>query len=775
LPLSAAVDVTIGRRFVDTRVAAEAQPHGFAAWLSSFLIQELAPSRQRLRTTLRIAVLTTLAAGIGAALQLEDGFAPVTVWRIYSTSSPMIGFLEATSLALIAAISESTSLILAGILSEAPWFELGFIGVITALSTYVFQGLGLSSAWILIQIGFLSSFFIIVFDSRTAGTATAVTFAGMTAGYALAYVADNFIWLENSERDLLESLAQRIERNRHHVQRSTAGYLSLEVAARIPSTPTYTMLATHLALLAKVNRQQPDQRRRQVMLSAVGQGEQIHHAAMVIAYLARADLPRHLRTELRPELEAVFAALDTSLRDRAEHTLAGLHQGEGENCRRDSAAHLERALGALRKRMAEMPPEAMIATSAEASNLNSFVRELHRLAGILEHTPEELPPAVSYAPPKRQEQMRLAASLGLPQDRRLARHSVKTGIAVSAAYVVLLVSHRPELSVMIQTVLLIGPPAYGAQLRRVVLRIGGGMVGAILAIPTIMLMSSNFESIGGFMAIIFLALLIASYLATSTTRISYCGLQGGLSFILAIAPLAPSVDVTEPLWRIWATLVGLMVAGIVFLIYKPEYSGRALVEQMPAFMRAVIEMIPVAGQEIAESRMRALQMYTSKAWQDLLAVAEDARLEGYRSGIDHMAVVDAASNLGRIAYRLGDIALDRGSWSDLTPRPVMEARDAYEKFLRQMLADWLASFEQCQTRTRRQIQELAHPPRYEDLRQAFTRLEELTIMEQIRPIVDLPERARLAVLSDLEGYRRITNRARSLDRALRRVVIGSPG
>jgi hypothetical protein len=191
-------------------------------------------------------------------------------------------------------------------------------------------------------------------------------------------------------------------------------------------------------------------------------------------------------------------------------------------------------------------------------------------------------------------------------------------------------------------------------------------------------------------------------------------------------------------------------------------------------MRAVIAMIPSGGAApVDSSRMRSLQMYTAKAWQEMLAVAEDARLEGHRSGIDHMAVVDAASNLARIAYRLGDVALDRGAWRVLTPEPVVEARNLYETVLRQMLEGWLASFERCPTGTRRTIQQLAHPPRFDDLAHAFAALEQRIGSEHIQNVVELPERARIAVLSDLEAYRRVTDRARSLDRALRRTVQGS--
>jgi len=427
----------IGRSLPDTRVAAPDQPSGFLEWFRSFLAQELAPSPRRLRTTLRIALMTMLASGLGSSLQLPDSYAPLTTWRIFSTGSPALGFVELNLLTAVMITSEASSLVLAGILSEAPWLSLAFIFGVATTSTYVVQGLGLKSAWVMIQISFFATFFTIALTPAEAGTSTAYAFAGIALAYAITYLGDNFIWPEHVERDLLDSLGARIERNRRHLEVAGVGYFSLEAAARIKPPPLYTMLATHLALFSKVRKEQPDPRRREILLSAISQGEQIHHAAIVLGYLSQADVPRVMRLKLRDELEAVFAAFDVSLRDRATHTIAGLREGEGEAAQRAAWTRLTQALEALRNRTTEGMPDLAATSGAEASNLNSFVRELHRLGQILRRTPEELPPAATYAPPKRDEQMRLAASLGLPQDPQMVRHSVRTGIAVAVAFVVL--------------------------------------------------------------------------------------------------------------------------------------------------------------------------------------------------------------------------------------------------------------------------------------------------------------------------------------------------
>ena len=218
--MSAAAGVTIQGGVADTRVGAANQPRGFAAWFANFVVQELTPSPRRLRATLRIACITALASGLGTTLQLPDSYAPMTQWRILATGSPAMGFLEMGLLTSLLTVSEASSLVLAGILSEAPWFALAFVGAVAVVSTYVFQGLGLGSAWVMIQIGFFATFFTMALTPRETGDATAYAFAGIALAYAITYLSDNFFWPERAERDLLESLANRIERNRRHLEGS---------------------------------------------------------------------------------------------------------------------------------------------------------------------------------------------------------------------------------------------------------------------------------------------------------------------------------------------------------------------------------------------------------------------------------------------------------------------------------------------------------------------------------------------------------------------------
>jgi uncharacterized membrane protein YccC len=141
--------------------------------------------------------------------------------------------------------------------------------------------------------------------------------------------------------------------------------------------------------------------------------------------------------------------------------------------------------------------------------------------------------------------------LAFPQDTRsgatqsgaadpaLMRYSAKLGIATTLAYVVGVASHRSELSVTVWTALIAGLPTYGATLRKMILRIAGGVIGGLLALPVMMVVSPNFESLGSYMAAFFVMLFICAYVSLSSGRLAYAGQQAGRLFRCGVCIFKP--------------------------------------------------------------------------------------------------------------------------------------------------------------------------------------------------------------------------------------------
>lgn len=741
--------------------APDPAPRGFAQWFAAFLAQELAPTPYRMRQTLRIATLSAIGAGLAAILQFPDGFGPLTLWRILATQTPVITFPQFALLTGCAGFGESLATVLAGILVEAPWLQISFFAVAGAVSGYLTQVLELSSAWVMIQIGVLSTFFVMTLDAAGAGWSAAYTFAGMTMAYAVVYLADNLFWPETAERALLESLADRLERKRIRLEAVARAYLGAAVNGALKPPPVYTLLATHLGLLKKIGHEQPDPRRQEILLAAVTQGEQLHHAVEVLVYLSRAPAGGGRRDAAREELAAALDAAEAGLAELAERTRAGLAAASPLGASRALAA----ALARLDARMTALDAAGTEADFGAAENLAAFAAELHRIARLFERKLEPAAPAAGAAPkPGWRTKPGIFAAAGAPHDPQAARHAIKIGLAVTIAFIVGLTAGKGELSVMIWSVLTVGPPTYGAQVRKIILRLAGGIVGGLVAIPTIMILSPNSVSVGAYMIALFAVLLFAAWLATSTSRISYAGVQGGISFMVAVVALAPSVAVTEPLWRVWGITLGLMITTVVFLTLWPEYSGEALLARLPGYFTEALELLPGPdGLPRPREALSAHAIGLARAHTQMLAIAEDARLEGRRAGIDHRAVIDASSALLRIGYRTAEVMAARGlelAGASVRPPAVEAARIAMDAALRDFLAGWRAHFDGPPDSRG------ARPP-YPPADFALRVNERAAALEQL--LQAAPAGGGAELMAESEALSRIALRALEMDGALRRI------
>ena len=71
------------------------------------------------------------------------------------------------------------SVLLAGILVETPWLLLPFIAVATAVMTYGFNRRGLTGVWFNVEVAFLDTFYLCIFDPHDFGWSVAYTFSGI--------------------------------------------------------------------------------------------------------------------------------------------------------------------------------------------------------------------------------------------------------------------------------------------------------------------------------------------------------------------------------------------------------------------------------------------------------------------------------------------------------------------------------------------------------------------------------------------------------------------
>ena len=91
---------------------------------------------------------------------------------------------------VVYAVTLIASVVLAGILVDAPWILLRFFGLATALMTYTLNKKGLVGAWFNVVVRFLDTFFLCVFDPQNFGWSVAYTLSGIAVAIGVLIAFD---------------------------------------------------------------------------------------------------------------------------------------------------------------------------------------------------------------------------------------------------------------------------------------------------------------------------------------------------------------------------------------------------------------------------------------------------------------------------------------------------------------------------------------------------------------------------------------------------------
>jgi uncharacterized membrane protein YccC len=414
------------------------------------------------------------------------------------------------------------------------------------------------------------------------------------------------------------------------------------------------------------------------------------------------------------------------------------------------------------RRVAELHPHfAADARPQELSNLSAFVVGLERIARLFIHTP------IPLAAAARKSLHRDSSSALSTIDPARMRYCLKLAAAVALAFVIGVTTQRGDLTTILWTVLITGLPTYGASMRKMILRFVGAALGGVLGLAAIIAVSPNFETIVTYMAVLFVALLPCAYLGLSSGRLAYPGKQAGVTFALLFVGLSPSVREYEALWRLWGVLLGVIVVALVFIVLWPEYAGESMVPRMRKMLEMILALAPGGSARPNESQIETLEIESAHTLSELLAVADDARIEGGRSGFDPDAVVEAVGTMRRIAHRLGSLAAGRNSQDmPALPPQLRNARDAIDFALR-------AQFEACLDFVKRRAGGGAALSAWNEnaARAPLDDLHARIAADSFGAVSSWPLASRRILLAEIETYRRLAVLTGELSEQLQRIAL----
>jgi len=215
----------------------------------------------------------------------------------------------------------------------------------------------------------------------------------------------------------------------------------------------------------------------------------------------------------------------------------------------------------------------------------------------------------------------------------------------------------------------------------------------------------------------------------------------------------------------------VVVVAVVFIVLWPEYAGESMVPRLEKMLEIILSLMPRDGRGPGEERIESLEIDCSRILSELLAIADDARIEGGRSGFDPDAVVDAVGTLRRIAHRLGSVGAGRNSQEmpALAP-PLQAARDAIDSALRE-------HFEACLDYVRRRAAGGDGPLsawNEDTARGLLDDVQERIAADDFNAVSSWPLAPRRTLLAEVETYRRLVILAGELSNQLSRIALPKP-
>jgi uncharacterized membrane protein YccC len=673
--------------FVDEPYRAVRAP-GWVDRLAALLAHELAPSSRRFWTSLRLTTVATIGAALVAICHVNNELGTYIVWLLVG-AGPMMAVRKASGFLAAEAVVLAFSVVMARAFAETPWLMLPFLFAFMALSTFIGVIRELGTGMLLIQVVSLGSFYGVVFAPREIGWTAAGAFDGSAIAFAMIVLFDNWLWPDRADPILMQALGASAAHERSRLVGASKYYLDHHAARRPPEPPPTSDLPDHLALLSRAAAEGVTSRRHAVLLAAITRMARIHIQVDRLIVSARENVGRNIRAMLRPEIEATANAIGAALDEIAREASTFIRTGPDQPPL-PHAAHARSAMDTLNTRVIQVRPEYIArASAAELANFASFDDCLASLMRLIERPLDEPPSDAPSSAPTRA----VSAPTEI-RDPALLRYCLKVGLCTVIGYIIGIWSQRPELSVILITVIITALPTYGASLRKMILRIVGALVGGLISLLMIILVTPNFETLPAYLLAIFIALYVSAYSSLSSGRVAYAGKQIGTTFVLVFSGLSPAADVYLPLWRIWGILLGTLVVTIVFVIVWPEYAGDSLMPRLRKVIRDTLDLAPGGSASASEAKIEATTSETMRLLAEILAVADDAQLEGRRSVVDHGSIVQSAGTLRRIANRLASISMGR----ILTAQPRLDdgtesAREAVLAAIRSRLESWLEFFE----------------------------------------------------------------------------------
>ncbi|PVB60471.1 FUSC family protein [Labrenzia sp. 011] len=310
----------------------------------------------------------------------------------------------------------------------------------------------------------------------------------------------------------------------------------------------------------------------------------------------------------------------------------------------DEVAELKHALTAAADRIeaGEMPPVAdpESGTHGHGSTLWQLLDRLGNADGGA--TPEfVMPPLFAEDALSNPDHLRFALKTA---SAAILCYLIYTGIQWNGIHTAMITCYVASLG------------SVGETVHKLLLRIGGCLIGAALGVAALVLVMPHITSIGSLMALVFCGVFIGAWVSSGDERINYAGVQIALAFLLTVLnDFGPSFEFSQASDRIIGILVGNLAIYLMFTQVWPRSAFKTVVARISA---AIASLDRAASQASPALRF-------DEVTQANVELAEAGRLMDtiFFEPASLKPSDDVVSRLNREIHQLRDLSIDLGTGS----------------------------------------------------------------------------------------------------------------
>jgi len=265
------------------------------------------------------------------------------------------------------------------------------------------------------------------------------------------------------------------------------------------------------------------------------------------------------------------------------------------------------------------------------------------------------------------------------------RFAIKTTIAVVSAYVIYTGADWPGIRTALITCFFVAQGTLGETLHKLTLRLGGAAIGALIGGLSIVYVLPQMTDIGDLSLLIAAVSALCAWVATSSERLAYAGMQMALaSYMAVLQGYGPSTDLTVLRDRMVGILLGNVLMSLVFSTLWPSSAAAQARQGLASALRALAGFFqPSAAPLHTGQRLAVAQAVARARYLASIAALETGSLVPHPAR--HAVAPESIDDLDRIAAATLVVAEHRAIEA---PSPSLDSQDA-------SIAAWLTAGADC--------------------------------------------------------------------------------